>query len=75
MVKNLTQEAERVFSTVIETYPESRKVSDASYKLGLVYARYGQMDKAITQMNAVKTQFPKSTASRLASQFLDAQKK
>ncbi|MFG1489876.1 tol-pal system protein YbgF [Oceanospirillum sp. HFRX-1_2] len=75
MVKNLTQEAERVFLTVVETYPKSRKVPDASYKLGLVYARYGQMDKAKAQMNAVKKQFPKSTASKLADQFLDAQKK
>ena len=75
MVKNLTQEAERVFLTVVETYPKSRKVPDASYKLGLVYARYGQMDKAKAQMNEVKAQFPKSTASKLADQFLDAQKK
>lgn len=75
MVKNLTQEAERVFLTVVETYPKSRKVPDASYKLGLVYARYGQMDKAKVQMNEVKKQFPKSTASKLADQFLDAQKK
>ncbi|WP_086479175.1 tol-pal system protein YbgF [Oceanospirillum sanctuarii] len=75
MVKNLTQEAERVFLTVVETYPKSRKVPDASYKLGLVYARYGQMDKAKAQMNEVKKQFPKSTASKLADQFLDAQQK
>lgn len=75
MVKNLTQEAERVFLTVVEAYPKSRKVPDASYKLGLVYARYGQQKKAIDQMNEVKKQYPKSTASKLADQFLDAQKK
>ncbi len=74
MVKNLTQEAERVFRTVIESYPKSRKVPDASYKLGLVFARYGQMDKAKAQMNEVKSKFPKTTASKLADQFLDTQK-
>ncbi|OOV87572.1 tol-pal system protein YbgF [Oceanospirillum linum] len=74
MVKDLTQEAERVFRTVVETYPKSLKVPDASYKLGLVFARYGQMDKAKAQMNEVKSKFPKTTASKLADQFLDTQK-
>lgn len=75
MVKNLTQEAERVFLTVVERYPKSLKVPDASYKLGLVYARYGQQEKAIAQMKEVEQQFSDSTAAKLAKQFLAAQKK
>ncbi|OOV85848.1 tol-pal system protein YbgF, partial [Oceanospirillum linum] len=72
MVKNLTQEAERVFNSVVEQYPKSRKTPDARYKLGLVYARYGQQDKARKQMESVKSFHPDSTAAKLADQFLES---
>lgn len=72
MVKNLTQEAERVFNAVVEQYPKSRKTPDARYKLGLVYARYGQQDKAKKQMESIKTLHPDSTAAKLAEQYLQS---
>lgn len=72
MVKNLTQEAERVFNAVVEQYPKSRKTPDARYKLGLVYARYGQQDKAKKQMESVKALHPDSTAAKLAEQYLQS---
>lgn len=70
MVKNMTEKAEQAFQKVIADFPENRKVPDASYKIGLVLARYGKMDQAKAQMELVLSRYPDTTAAKLADKYL-----
>ena len=70
MAQNRTQDAERMFDTVVKNYTRSYKVADSLYKLGLVYARYGQQDKAQLTMQELIDKYPKSAAAKLAENYL-----
>jgi len=55
---------------VLDDYPESNKVPDALYKLGLLKARQGQPDESRKLLERVREAHPESTAAGLAGDFL-----
>ena len=59
------------FQTVIENFPNSRKVPDALLKAGFCEYELQRWDDARRSLEAVVAQFPDSTAARLASQRLE----
>jgi tol-pal system protein YbgF len=61
----------RGFQTVIENFPNSRKVPDALLKAGFCEYELQRWDDARRSLEAVIEQFPDSTAARLASQRLE----
>ena len=59
------------FQTVIEMFPNSRKVPDALLKAGFCEYELQRWADARSSLEAVIEQFPDSTAARLASQRLE----
>ncbi|MGZ8213685.1 MAG: tol-pal system protein YbgF [Methylosarcina sp.] len=62
--------ARKAFNKVIDTYPGSAKVPDALLKLGYVEFDLNNMAKAREHLTQVTTNFPNTTAARLASKKL-----
>ena len=62
------------FTKVIARYPDSPKRPDAMLKMGYIYDSVGKKDKAIKILNDVVSQFPNSTAARLAKKRLQTLK-
>lgn len=62
--------ARKAFNSVIENYPGSSKVPDALLKLGAIEVEQKNPVKAREYLTRVTTDFPGSTAARLASKKL-----
>ncbi len=58
------------FTKVIARYPNSPKRPDAMLKMGYIYDTLGKQDKATKILKEVTSQFPDSTAARLAKKRL-----
>lgn len=59
------------FQTVIDKYPASTKMADATLKLGFSQHELGQINEAKKTLNAVMKDFPNTSAARLAKVRLD----
>jgi len=62
--------ARKAFNSVIENYPGSSKVPDALLKLGTIEIELKNQAKAREYLTRVTTDFPSSTAARLAAKKL-----
>ena len=58
------------FGVVIAKYPQSRKVPDALLKMGYCNYELKQWEEARTLLERVRTEYPETTAARLAGQRL-----
>jgi tol-pal system protein YbgF len=70
----VTQMFERAlgeFETVITRYPRSRKVPDALLKMGYCSYELGQWESARASLRRVQSEYPETTAARLAGQRLE----
>lgn len=70
-VTKLFEKALGEFETVIEQYPRSRKVPDALLKMGYCNYELKRWDAARTALRRVQTEYPETTAARLAGQRLE----
>jgi tol-pal system protein YbgF len=66
------QEAGQAFAKVSHAYPKHNKVPDSLYKLADVERRLGNNEKARTALQQVITQYPGSSAAKLAQRDLDS---
>jgi tol-pal system protein YbgF len=62
------------FHKVINNYPQSAKVADASLKIGYSYYELRNWDKARVALTGVVDRFPNTTVARLAQIRLDKMK-
>lgn len=62
--------AETEFQTVVKAYPDSRKASDALYKLGILFKQKGDTAQSVSFMERVVKEYPESSAARLAESAL-----
>ena len=58
------------FEIVIKTFPNSRKVPDALLKMGYCNYELQRWDAARSSLARVQTDYPETTAARLAGQRL-----
>jgi tol-pal system protein YbgF len=58
------------YQALLSTYPDSQKVSHALLKIGYSYAELGNAADAKKTLKEVKTQYPGTTAARLADERL-----
>lgn len=58
------------YQALLNTYPNSQKVSHALLKIGYSYAELGNAEDATKILNEVKKQYPGTTAARLADERL-----
>ncbi|MBU2887375.1 tetratricopeptide repeat protein [Gilvimarinus agarilyticus] len=68
LLKNNLPEAQRWFGDLLAEFPDSRKVSDAQFKLGKVYHLQGDSARAEELLNIVAAS--NADASRLAQRYL-----
>jgi tol-pal system protein YbgF len=59
------------FQTVLDRYPDSRKIPDALLKIGYCNYELKRFDASREALSAVVATYPETTAARLASQRLD----
>jgi tol-pal system protein YbgF len=65
------QTALKEFEVVINKYADSRKVPDALLKMGYCYYELKRWDAARASLTRVQTEYPETTAARLAGQRLE----
>jgi len=70
LLKSDWEAGRRSFTKVIGDYPQHPKTPDAMYKLGVVYHKMGQNDRAKEMLQKTRTIFPDSSAARLAEIYL-----
>lgn len=63
------EKSRQSFAQVVNQYPTNSKISDAMYKLGVVYHRLGDKAKALEYLNRVQSQYPGTQAARLAQAY------
>ena len=63
------EKSRQSFAQVVNQYPANPKISDAMYKLGVVYHRIGDRTKALEYLNRVQSQFPGTQAAKLAQSY------
>ena len=61
--------ARQAFVQVTTLHPEHAKVPDALYKLGVVYHRLGEVDRALGYLDRLTDEFPTSAAASLAKSY------
>ena len=62
------------FETVIKRFPNSRKIPDALLKIGFCHYELKQWNSARQALSTVATDYPETTAARLATQRLERMK-
>jgi tol-pal system protein YbgF len=62
------------FQVVVDKFPESRKVPDALLKIGYSNYELKRFDAARTALKTVATNYPETTAARLANERLERMK-
>jgi outer membrane protein assembly factor BamD len=60
------------FNGMIKDYPDSGKVSEAFYYIGLSYENLGQRDKAISFLTALIEKFPATELSKEAKELINS---
>ena len=60
------------FLSLIEQYPQHKKVADAKFKLGKVYHQLGQEAKARITLESVLSDHAGSTAANPAREYLNS---
>lgn len=65
------QKALPEFQTVLDRYPDSRKIPDALLKIGYCNYELKRFDASREALSAVVASYPETTAARLATQRLD----
>jgi TolA-binding protein len=55
---------------VLNLYPDHPKVPDTLYKLGVVYHRLGDNQRAIGYFEQVGREYPNSSAAGLATRYM-----
>ncbi len=70
LAKGDLQGASQAFAKVSQLYPEHSKVPDSLYKLADVERRLGHTDKVKGILQKVVTDYPKTTAAKLAERDL-----
>jgi len=63
------EKSRQSFAQVVNQYPTNAKVSDATYKLGVVYYRLGDRAKALEYLNRTQAQYPGTQAAKLAQAY------
>jgi tol-pal system protein YbgF len=63
------EKSRQSFAQVVSQYPTNPKISDAMYKLGVVYHRLGDKAKALEYLNRVQSQYPGTQAAKLAQAY------
>lgn len=63
------EQAKTSFSLVVSAYPNSQKVSDSLYKLGVTADLLGEKALAKQYINDVQLKYPESTAAKLAASY------
>jgi tol-pal system protein YbgF len=63
------EKSRQSFAQVVNQYPTNPKVSDAMYKLGVVYYRLGDKAKALEYLNRVQSQYKDTQAAKLAQAY------
>ena len=58
------------FSKLLQSYPDSAKVSHAKLKLGLIYAETGETERAKKLLEEVVAKYPNTPQARLAQERL-----
>jgi tol-pal system protein YbgF len=58
------------FNAVVETFPDSPRVSDAQLKVGLIYAAQFKWTEAKTSFKKIINRYPGTASARLASEQL-----
>jgi len=74
VVQGKTADAEREYLIVAKEHTTSTKAVEAWLKLGKLYERLGQPEKAVNAYNQVVTQYGDSTAAQMAVDRLQAMK-
>ena len=74
VVQGKTADAEREYLIVAQEHSTSSKAVEAWLKLGKLYERLGQPEKAVNAYNQVVTQYGGSTAAQMAVDRLQALK-
>lgn len=69
-VTKVYEDALREFQTVLNRYPQSRKLPDALLKIGYCNYELKHWNEARVALSQVRQQFPDTTAARLAGQRL-----
>ncbi len=62
------------FKKMIESYPASTKLADATLKLGFAYYELGDREQARKTLNDVAARYPATAAARLATERLQKMK-
>jgi tol-pal system protein YbgF len=63
------EKSRQSFVQVVNLYPAHQKVPDALYKLGVVYDRLGEQDRAREYLRRVQSEHADSPAARLAKSY------
>ena len=69
LARSELERARQSFAQVTNLFPDHLKVSDALYKLGVVYHRLGDNARALQYLNRVRQQYPESSAAGLAETY------
>ena len=69
LVQGQVEEARQNFAQVVNLYPDHPKVLDALYKLGEVYHRLGDPQRALEYLDRVQAEGPDSSAAGLARKY------
>ena len=66
-----TDEAEKIFSALIESYPDSELVDNAHYNIAVICKQRGQLDLVRRHVDIIMTQYPDSDAAIYAAELLE----
>lgn len=70
LAKDEMEKARQSFVQVTNLYADHQKAPDALYKLGVVYHRLGDDQRAREYLNRARTEYPQSSAAGLAQTYL-----
>jgi tol-pal system protein YbgF len=70
LAKDEMEKARQSFVQVTNLYSDHQKAPDALYKLGVVYHRLGDDQRAREYLNRARTEYPQSSAAGLAQTYL-----
>ena len=70
LAKNEMEKARQSFVQVTNLYADHQKAPDSLYKLGVVYHRLGDDQRAREYLNRTRTEYPQSSAAGLAQTYL-----
>ncbi|MDL0429791.1 tol-pal system protein YbgF [Marinobacter sp. TBZ242] len=72
LVEDQLEQARQAFTIVATRYGDHRKASDAVYKLGVTLDRLGNKEQARSRMESVVSDYPGTSAAKLAQKYLDS---